>query len=91
MSVRISIILPVLNEAAALPAALAALARTRAYEASGVVADLTAADIASPGAAAVTVYTPPPGGGTSNSATMTISTTDCAAEPPRAPPRRPSE
>ena len=42
-------------------------------EAGELTAPLTAADLASPGTAQVTVVNPPPGGGTSNALTFTIS------------------
>ncbi|MGE0882993.1 MAG: pre-peptidase C-terminal domain-containing protein [Blastocatellales bacterium] len=37
-----------------------------------LTADVTAAEIATPGTASITVFTPPPGGGTSNAALLTI-------------------
>jgi hypothetical protein len=52
---------------------------TTLVSASQLTASLTAADVAAPGNATVTVFTPAPGGGTSNGVTFTI--TSVAANP----------
>jgi len=44
---------------------------------SQITAQISAADIATPGTAAVTVFNPAPGGGSSNTSTFTVTTNPC--------------
>jgi hypothetical protein len=63
---------------------------TTVVSATQLQADISAADLALPGTASVSVFTPAPGGGTSGSRQFTIIAPSGPPSPPSAPPAMPS-